>query len=346
MYRRVRGLCSRRLVLAGMVGWLLMATACSDAPATSLADRSSATTSATSEAPEVAGVTSEAATVHDVDTSVGTEASVTTIGITVPATTIPTTTAVSVAPPAARSMGVVLIDPAIPDVLNLRERAGAGSPIIGTLHPTQTKLSPTGRQEAVDGRTWHEIVAGDTVGWVHGRYVTETWTLDEVEARWDWETALDTFATALRTGEGLAEAVSWRGLYVIHHDNNLRWWKPARLVDLLTDDTKLAWSSTGASAEEMGPTASFKEQIADRFLADYHDGDVQLEPGGVPIGAGGVLPPAAVSPALANFVWIAVHDPEDNPEYGGIDWSTWFVFMELEGALPRVVGLQVQTWYP
>ena len=72
----------------------------------------------------------------------------------------------------------------------------------------------------------------------------------------DWEAALDTFATALRTGEGLAEAVSWRGLYVIHHDNNLRWWKPAQLVDLLTDDTKLSWSSTGASAEEMGPTAS------------------------------------------------------------------------------------------
>ena len=49
---------------------------------------------------------------------------------------------------------------------------------------------------------------------------------------------------------------------------------------------------------------------------------------------------------LANFVWVAVHDPGDNPEWEGLDWSTWFVFMELDGTLPKVVGLQIQTWGP
>ena len=150
----------------------------------------------------------------------------------------------------------------------------------------------------------------------------------------------------MRTGDGLAEAVSWRGLYVIHYDDNLLWWGPDDLPTLLEDDTKLAWASSGASAEERGPTASFKEEIADRFVADFYDDDIQFEPGDIPLGPGGILPEAAISPAFTNFVWIAIHDPGDNPEYDGIDWSTWFVFLELEENLPKVVGIQAQTWYP
>ena len=231
-------------------------------------------------------------------------------------------------------------------VLNLREWAGTRGPIIATLHPTQTKLLPTGRQESVDGRIWHEIVAGETLGWVHGRHVTEAWTPNEVNTRWDWRTALDKFAKALAAGSDLAEAVSWRGLYVVYYDDNLRWWKPHQLGELLADDTKLAWASPGASAEELGPTASFREQIADQFLEDYHEPDAQLQPGGIPIGSGGPGPGAAISTPFANFVWVAIHDPGDNPEWAGLDWSTWFVFMELDGTLPKVAGLQIQTWGP
>ena len=86
--------------------------------------------------------------------------------------------------------------------------------------------------------------------------------------------------------------------------------------------------------------------IADQFLADYHDHDVQLHPGGIPIGSGGPPPWAAISAPFANFVWVAVHDPGDNPEWEGLDWSTWFVFMEVDGTLPKVVGLQIQAWGP
>lgn len=319
--------------VVGLASYVLVAVSCSATPAPSQ-PASSATTVGESV------VTTEAASVEV--TVAGNVASVTTAA----AATTPNsqTTATPTPRPGARSMGVVLVDTT--DVLNLRKWPGTGGSITATLHPTQTKLLPTGRQEPVDGRIWHEVVAGETVGWVHGRYVTETWTLDEVTRRWDWLTALDEFANALAAGSDLAGVVSWRGLYVVYYDEDLRWWKPGQLAGLLVDKTKLAWASPGASAEELGPTASFREQIADQFLEDYHDPDVQLQPGGIPIGSGGPPPSSAISTPFSNFVWIAIHDPGDNPEWEGLDWSTWFVFMELDGTLPKVVGLQIQTWGP
>ena len=325
--------------VVGLAGYLLVAVACSATPPTTQPENP-VTTVGESVVTTVA--TTEPASV-DVAAVATTDVSVTSVAATAAAATT-LTTATPTPAPGGRSMGVVLVDPT--DVLNLREWAGTGGPIIATLHPTQTKLLPTGRQESVDGRIWHEIVAGETVGWVHGRYVTETWTLNEVNARWDWRTALDEFANALAGRSDLAEAVSWRGLYVVYYDEDLLWWKPHQLGELLTDDTKLAWASPGASAEELGPTASFREQIADQFLEDYHDPDTQLRPGGIPIGSGGPPPWAAISTPFANFVWVAIHDPGDNPEWSGLDWSTWFVFMELDDTLPKVVGLQIQTWGP
>ena len=110
-------------------------------------------------------------------------------------TTVPATTSSSTAAPATidetETMAVVLLNPSEPDSLNVREQAGTANPVVGTLHPTQTGLLATGGQETIDGWTWYEIVTEETAGWVHGRYLTRTWTLEETETEWDWESTLD-----------------------------------------------------------------------------------------------------------------------------------------------------------
>lgn len=268
-------------------------------------------------------------------------------GQTAATTTSTSSTTTTTAPP-VRRVGVVLLAPdEANNKLNVRAGPGTRNPAVDSLQPAQAELVPTGSVELVDGRLWHELVTPDTSGWAYGYYLTETWAPSEVEQEWDWNAALVAFSNALVLGEGLEDAVSWRGLFVIHFDDNLRRWTPDELGGLHQDATDLKWSNTGAAANESEATVgTWKEVIADKFLADYLDEDVVIEVGGLPLGPNAVLPGSAISSALTNFPWVAVHDPGDNEELAGLDWSTWFVFMEMEESGPKVVGLQPQTSYP
>lgn len=262
-----------------------------------------------------------------------------------PTTAAPTTTTTTVPP---TRMGVVLLAPdQSNNKLNIRSGPGTANARVDEILPGQADLVATGATEEVDGRVWHELVIGETVGWAYGYYLTETWTAAEVEEEWDWKQAVDQFANALVLGEGLEETVSWRGLFVVHFDDNLRRWAPEELAGLHTDDTDLNWANTGAAADETDATVgTWKEVVADKFLSDYLDQDVTIEVGGLPLGGNSVLPEGAISSAFANFPWLAVHDPGDNEELGGLDWSTWLVFMEMEADGPKIVGLQPQVAYP
>ena len=257
------------------------------------------------------------------------------------ATAAPTTT--TAPEPEPRPLGVVLVP--MFDVLNIRAEPGADNPILATLQPTQTKLIPTGRRAAVSGSTWHQISAGDVLGWVHGRYVTETWDTAEVRQRWDWETALERFVDALATGHGLDEAVTWRGFYAVDSSGVFHWWRPSEVAGLVAQNPPMAWNYLGASAEEFGPTP-FNELITDIIIETYRDPDVQFEVRGMTLGGGAVPPEYAVSSAFENFIWVAMHDPGNNPDFAGMDWITWFVYLELDGTIPKVVGVQPQMWGP
>ncbi|MXX00370.1 MAG: hypothetical protein F4Z79_01945 [Acidimicrobiia bacterium] len=263
--------------------------------------------------------------------------------------TLPPPTTTTTTLPPGRRLGVVLLAPDQADnSLNFREGPGTDNPVVGELLPAQAGLAPTGALEVVNGRVWHELITQDTSGWAYGYYLTEIWSPEEVEAEWEWKAALDNFANALVLGNGLADTVSWRGLFVIYYDQNLRRWEPDELSGLGDDDTELRWSNTGASADQEGDATvgTWKQVIADPFLADYLDEEVEIEVGGLTLGANAVLPGSAISSAFANFPWVAIHDPGDNEEFGGLDWSTWLVFLEMEQGRPRVVGLQPQVAYP
>ena len=266
---------------------------------------------------------------------------------TTAAPTTAATTTTTTAP--QRRMGVVLLAPdQSNNKLNLRSGPGTQNPVVDDLQPAEADLVPTGAIEVVDGRVWHELASAEGSGWAYGYYLTETWSPSDVEQEWDWRAALEDFANALVLGEGLQDAVSWRGLFVIHFDDNLRRWPPDDLPALHQDDSDLRWSNTGASADQGGDATvgSWKEVIADPFLADYLDEDVDIEVGGLTLGANATLPGSAISSAFANFPWVAIHDPGDDETLGGLDWSTWLVFLEMEEDGPKVVGLQPQVAYP
>ena len=83
------------------------------------------------------------------------------------------------------------------------------------------------------------------------------------------------------------------------------------------------------------PVTATLQELATAFLADYHDPDAQVTIQGLP-DRGFPIPQE-----FANFPWVAIHDPGDNEEYSGLDWTTWFVFLELdEHDVPTVVGIE------
>ena len=139
---------------------------------------------------------------------------------------------------------------------------------------------------------------------------------------------------ALTTGIDLAETVSWRGLYVIFEHT------PLRLEPDLHAVTRYNWGFV-APNDDVPVTATLHE-VATAFLADYHDPDVLVPIEGLPRWGYNSVPQE-----FANFPWVAIHDPGDKEEYSGFDWTTWVVFLELDGHnVPRVVGLQKQEWGP
>ena len=222
-----------------------------------------------------------------------------------------------------RPTGVVLV--AANDSLNIREQPGAKAPIIDVLHHTRRDLIPTGRSTFVGPSPWHEITVGGAHGWVHGRYITELWESSVVFQEWDWRAALRRFAVALDTGEGLADAVSWRGLYVADPSWALHGWAPSELPGLVADENTLQWNATDPDGRSpTGHPYTFSEAIADVFLDDYNDPDTVITDSGAPTDR------YALPPSLANFPWIAMYAPMDNAPASGLGWYTTFVFLELD----------------
>jgi hypothetical protein len=263
-----------------------------------------------------------------------------------PTTAAPTTDAVttdppSVAagPPAGTTLDVVLLDEA--DQLNVRTAADPAADIVARLDPA-SQVTATGRAADHDGSVWYEVSTDGVTGWANTFYLTEQW-------------APGAFATDTRVTGLLAElfdvfvargdlrdVTGQRGLIVSHFDPPRRF-KPADLATLLTSTTEYGWGSSACSPEECG-TSTFTDTFADQYIQAYDDPDRQTVFDEI-IGGGNMM----INPIPAKFTgvhYVAFYDPGDNPDFGGLDWSTWYVYVTLRDGEPVIVGLSTDEWAP
>ncbi len=230
------------------------------------------------------------------------------------------------------------------DVLNVRAGAGVDNDIVGMLAPTTT-VRVTGRTAPVGPSTWAEIVTPDGTGWVNATFLAAVVDPAAFAADPAARARLDDLAEIVATRGDLRPIVSARGLYVWHHDSPPRRFRPADLAGILTDDTTYQWPSNAADIEDV-PFRTFTDAVADRFLGVYDDDDVVLQ-ANRPIEAGNGRPAAfAIPTEFQNFNYWTVHDPGDDPEFGGLDWGTWYVAMDYEDSRPVIVGLILDEWAP
>ena len=63
-------------------------------------------------------------------------------------------------------------------------------------------------------------------------------------------------------------------------------------------------------------------------------------------GGNGRLAEDAIPFEFRSFHYVGVFDPMDNPDFGGLDWITWYVSIDYEDGAPVIVGLTVDMWAP
>ena len=248
-----------------------------------------------------------------------------------PPTTQPQAPLTTLAPEPA-SVVLVTAD----DVLNVRGDPDPQSDILGTLAFDATGVPLTGEEAGTNSGVWKRTASPE--GWVNSFFLTGPRPDDGVI-----EEAVSDFAAALGTAADLRPVVDDRGLFVISFDQPKRF-AGLDLAVVMDDETLYPWGSPACSPDECPNEASFAEAVAQDFLDVWADDDVILsfnEPISAP---NGTVPEHAIPDIFTNFGYVAVHDPGDNPEFDGLDWTTWYVF--VDGSTGKVVGMNLDIWAP
>lgn len=235
------------------------------------------------------------------------------------------------------------------DVLNVRGAAGVENEIIGMLVPPVV-VGLTGPRADVGASTWSEIVAPVGAGWVNDHFLAEV--IDNAAFADDTRVSalLDRFAATITDRGDLSDLASERGLYVSHHDDPIRI-SPDALPGVLSDPTTYKWPSNALDVNDPDqaseiPERTFAEAVADSFVSVWVDEDRELAFDRPMAGGNGRPPSSALWPELAGFHFVSIHDPGDNPEFGGLDWTIWHVSIDYEDGRPVIVGLTIDQWAP
>jgi spore germination protein GerM len=246
---------------------------------------------------------------------------------------------------AAADLGKVVLV-ASDDVLNVREDPGVTAPIVGAL-VLGVIVEKTGLTEVVGSSVWEQIVTPLGDFWVNGRFLGAVVTASDF-ANDDRVTALlDEFASIIASKGDLRQVTSQRGLYVSHNAAPIRF-SPDELNGILTDPTTYKWPSAALGPDQLDeiPAKTFAEAITDSFLSAYDDPDTELSYNDPIAGGNGRIAADAVPFEFRGFNYVGVYDPGDDPQYDGLDWSTWYVSIDYENGEPVIVGLTVDMWTP
>lgn len=248
----------------------------------------------------------------------------------------------AVTPGAPDVFRVVLV--AGDDILNVRDAAGTGGRIIGRLQPG-VAVKTAGGSTRVGSSTWVTVATPAGPGWVNSFYLTRS-IGDQFPGGADPLRVVRDLADRMARGDDLSPIVSEKGLWVVHHAAPLRF--PRTQVDgLLADRTTYRWGSNALepNSPEIRPR-TFSQAVAERVVGAYHDADSRVLFNEIVEGPNGRPAAHAIPTELAGFPFVTIHDPGDDPQYGGLDWTIWIVSLAYENGQIRVVGLTLDEWSP
>jgi spore germination protein GerM len=232
------------------------------------------------------------------------------------------------------------------DVLNVRQDPGVAAPIVGMLLPGVV-VAKTGLEQIVGSSLWVQVETPLGGFWVNDRFLAAWVPPFDFENDSRVASLLAEFGEIIAADGDLRAVTSTRGLYVSHHADPIRF-PYSELDTVLTDPTTYKWPSNALAPDQLDeiPGRTFAEAVADSFLSAYDDSDVMVRVNEPFEGGNGRIAEYAIPFEFKSFNYVAVYDPGDNPDYGGLDWVTWYVSIDYEDGAPVIVGLTIDQWAP
>ncbi len=230
------------------------------------------------------------------------------------------------------------------DVLNVRQAAGIGQPIVAELPPGETGISLTGKEQQVGNDRWVEIShpqAGR--GWVNAFYLTEVVAPQDFCRDGRVNALLADLDRAITTADGdlLAALVSpVHGLYLRYfHSGNVANYTPEEARWVFQSDYVMDWGIHPASGLEVRGT--FRAEVLPT-LVEVFESDYTLQCNDPGTGGGNYMFSWPVEYAPINYYLI--HKP-GTPGVD-LDWRTYLAGVEFVGGKPYLFALIHYFWEP
>ncbi len=236
---------------------------------------------------------------------------------------------------------VVLV--ASDDTLAVRQQADPAAAKVGDLAWNATGVTTTGATARHNGQPWFEVRQGSSTGWVNATYLTPQTTAAAFAADPAPQQLVAELARVLAARGDLRPLVSAHGLYIDDRPRMLRF-TADDLAGILTDTTVRSWN--GPACSEPCVSATFADHVAAPFVGAHNDADTVITLDDLASGPSSRLPESVIRPELAGFHHVTVHDPGDDPSVDGLDWATWYVYLDREPGGWKVVALSNDVWAP
>ena len=237
---------------------------------------------------------------------------------------------------------VILVSP--DDVLNIRNGAGVGNSVAGTLQPTATNVTRTGPASTADGEHWVEIQSAAGNGWVNASFLTEQVAPATFCSDARVTTLLNTLKTAMLNSDG--ELLS--SLVSPIHGLDARLWRNGTVANYTPEEA--AWVFQSDYVLDWGPAPGSGAETPGTFNAELLPKLQEVFNSSYTLHCNDTLDLATFSTdpwprEYSNINYYMVYKP-GSEQYGGLDWRAWTVGVEYVQGAPTLFALIHYQWEP
>jgi hypothetical protein len=227
------------------------------------------------------------------------------------------------------------------ETLPVREAPAIDAAVVDELDRYTLDVPSTGRQQAVHGITWVEVVTTDGTGWIDAQNVTEfVPSEDFCESSEVIEYSLRELANALYEDnpDQLAALLSRvHGLRVRYvRADEPRHFSREWAASALADGQPVDWGVDPASGEMV--RGSFSDLVGDELTRAIANGETSCNR----LATGAAPHVADVPDSEVNLIFVSVHLPAT--EDLGVDWVTWTIGFTFEEGRVKIATLNRYVW--
>jgi hypothetical protein len=231
------------------------------------------------------------------------------------------------------------------DVLNIRSGPGVANSVVGTLQPTASGLTRTGKTSGVGDDLWVEIQnPGGGTGWVNANFLTEQVAPSAFCSDARVTTLIQTLASAIKgTNDDMLAAL-------VHslHGLDARLWRYGTVANYTPEEA--SWMFESEYEVNWGPAPGSGENTLGTFSAALLPRLQEVFGANYSLHCNDTLDLATFSlepwpPEYANINFYTVYYP-GTEQYGGLDWRAWTVGVEYVEGQPYLFSLIHYQWEP